>query len=128
MTRIPDLQNRGTKVVLVKSSMAEGDPDVKKNFNEVVDMHHTIEIYHEVYTDDLEMRIGLNKDTLPIALAISTLLNPTFGVRSNVVGSGLMTNKQYGRARGKLLQQCRIFVGQFDSGGCKSRHHIRQQS
>ena len=115
MTRIPDLQNRGTKVVLVKSSMAEGDPDVKKNFNEVVDMHHTIEIYHEVYTDDLEMRIGLNKDTLPIALAISTLLNPTFGVRSNVVGSGLMTNKQYGRARGKLLQQCRIFVGQFDS-------------
>ena len=38
-----------------------------------------------------------------MALGVATLLNPMFGLKSNVVGSGLMTDDQYDAARNELI-------------------------
>jgi hypothetical protein len=54
-----------------------------------------IEKYCDTYTKDLEERLCLQKDKLPTAIAISTLLNLVFGLRPRIVGCGLMSNRQY---------------------------------
>ena len=56
-------------------------------------MDPTIEIYRDLYAKDLEERLDLNSTKLPPALAISTLLNPMFGLMSKIVGSGLMKDE-----------------------------------
>jgi hypothetical protein len=45
-------------------------------------MDPTIETYRDVYAKDLEERLNINSTKLPPALAISTLLNPIFGLMS----------------------------------------------
>lgn len=73
-------------------------------------MHPAIETYREVYGDDLEERLGLDRDTLPVAMAIGTLLNPIFGIRSKIVGSGLMSAVRFRRARATLLHKMQDII------------------
>ena len=47
----------------------------------------------------------INEERLPESFSIPALLNPLFGTRAKVVGSGLMTSNQYRRARQALLSQ-----------------------
>ncbi len=63
-----------------------------------------IEKYCDTYAKDLEERLCLQKDKLPTAMAISTLLNPIFGLRPRIVGRGLMSDRQYNRARRDLVR------------------------
>jgi hypothetical protein len=68
-------------------------------------MHPTIETYRDVYAKDLEERLDLNSTKLPPALAVSTLLNPMFGLMSKIVGSGLMKDEtQYNMARSSVIR------------------------
>ena len=52
---------------------------------------------------DLSWRLGITADELPAAYSISTLMNPMFGRKPNIIGSGLMTEKQYANGRDILL-------------------------
>ena len=61
--------------------------------------------YCDIYTADLSERLGLNETHLPNAVSFPTLLNPMFGNKKLIVGSGLMTEVQYERAKGRLLQR-----------------------
>jgi hypothetical protein len=45
-------------------------------YTEVVDMDPHIQTYHEVYSNELEECLGLQKDRLPFALVVLVLLNP----------------------------------------------------
>ena len=65
--------------------------ETAKNNTSVVDIYQHILTYCKVYSDDLEARLGLQKAKLPTALAISVFLNPFFGQKPKVIGSGLMT-------------------------------------
>jgi hypothetical protein len=68
-------------------------------------MDPTIEIYRDLYAMDLEERLDLNSTKLPPALAVSTLLNPMFGLMSKIVGSGLMKDEtQYNMARSSVIR------------------------
>ncbi len=67
-------------------------------------MEEVIEKYCDTYAKELEDRLCLQKDKLPTAMAISTLLNPIFGLRPRIVGCGLMSDRQYDRARRDLVQ------------------------
>jgi hypothetical protein len=58
-------------------------------------MEEVIEKYCDTYAKDLEERLCLQKDKLTTAMAISTLLNPIFGLRPRIVGCGLMSDRQY---------------------------------
>lgn len=51
----------------------------------------------------MEARLELNADKLPTALTVSTLLNPMMGLESTIVGTGLMTETQYRRARNTVI-------------------------
>ena len=78
-------------------------PTKKAKYDEVVEMDSTIVTYREEYANDLSRRLGITADELPAAYCISTLMNPMFGRRPNIIGSGLMTEKQYTNGRDNLL-------------------------
>ena len=61
--------------------------------------------YCDIYTADLSEHLGLNETHLPNAVSFPALLNPMFGNRKLIVGSGLMSAMQYDRAKGRLLQR-----------------------
>jgi hypothetical protein len=95
MTRTTDLQSRGETTVLVKRVGSFVTDDEEQNYSEVIDMEEVIEKYHDTYAKDLEERLCLQKDKLPTAMAISTLLYPFFVLRPRIVGCGLMSDRQY---------------------------------
>ena len=68
-------------------------------------MDPVIAKFSEIYTEDLSERLGLNESTLPNAVSFPTLLNPMFGNKKLIVDSGLMTDTQYERAKGRLIQR-----------------------
>ena len=104
MTRSPDLRRRGEKSILVKREGSFLSDDEERNYSKVVQMEDVIEVYRDTYAKDLEKRLNLNDDRLHKAMSISTLLNPIFGLKPRVVGCGLMSDRQYDRARKDLLQ------------------------
>ncbi len=75
------------------------------NYSKVVDMKDVIEIYRDTYANDLEKQLNLKDDKLPTAMSVSTLLNPIFGLKQRIVGCGLMSDRQYDRARRDLVQK-----------------------
>ena len=83
-----DLCKRGEKSILVKSSKAFVDEDQEKEYVLTIDMEEPIETYHELFLTDLDDCLGLFERRLPDALAIPTLLNPMFGQRKVIMGSG----------------------------------------
>ncbi|KAL7502257.1 hypothetical protein ACHAXN_000889, partial [Cyclotella atomus] len=104
MSRTVDLRNRGPKTVLVKRATAVVDDAVAREYSQVIDIDPLIETYRVEYAKDLETRLNLNVTKLPPALAISTLLNPLFGLEATIVGSGLMTEEQYATARNLVIR------------------------
>ena len=78
-------------------------PSKRAKYDEVVAMDSTIVTYRDEYAKDLSRRLGITAEELPAAYAIATLLNPMFGRKPNIVGSGLMTEKQYAKGRDSLL-------------------------
>ena len=105
MNRTTDLRNRGQKTILVKKPSVVISDEVQRNYQSIIDMDPTIEIYRDLYAKDLEERLNLNSTKLPPALAISTLLNPMFGLMSKIVGSGLMKDEtQYNMARSSVIR------------------------
>ena len=89
---IKDLWHRGEKNVLVTKGQASAiDPDVAAQYSTVERMDPCIEKYCNVYAKDLAERLSLNERNLPDALATPTLLNPMFGSKKRIVGSGLMS-------------------------------------
>jgi hypothetical protein len=77
---------------------------VAREYSQVIDIDPLIETYRVEYAKDLETRLNLNVTKLPPALAISTLLNPLFGLEATIVGSGLMTEEQYATARNLVIR------------------------
>ena len=63
--------------------------------------------YQELYSTDLAKRLQISDDDkkLPVALSMPALLNPMFGTREYIVGSDLMSERQYDMAEDKLLQR-----------------------
>ena len=63
--------------------------------------------YRELYSTDLAKRLRISDDDkkLPVALSMPALLNPMFGTREYIVGSELMSERQYDMAEDKLLQR-----------------------
>ena len=98
-----DLRARGDKTILVKKEDALFDTKQEKNFSQVLVMHESFEKYREVFADDLEARLDIAADKLPVSLAVTTLLNPIFGLESRIVGSGLMTQTQYTWVRKSVI-------------------------
>ena len=94
-----DLRSGGAKTVLVKSSKAVVTPAEEQLYSSVEAMHPAVEQYRMLYANDLEERLGLAGRFLPKALGFSTLLNPLFGLKTKTVGSGLMSDTQYAKAR-----------------------------
>ncbi|KAL7519142.1 hypothetical protein ACHAWX_003935 [Stephanocyclus meneghinianus] len=60
------------------------------------------------FADELERRQGLKKIDCQLPLAVSALLNPIFGQKPKVVGSGLMTEYQFDQARKGLNHKMQI--------------------
>ena len=110
MDRTKDLRNRGDKTVLVKKSDVDVSPDVVKNYTKVEPMEPCVERYCELYSKDLSERLGLEHDFLEPSLTNSVLLNPMFGLEKRVVSSGLMTHRQYSRARSSEYSKCRTII------------------
>ena len=93
------LRDRGEKIILVKRVGAEVTNADEQEHTSVVVMESVIQTYREVYSNDLEERIGINtNDRLPTALGLVTLLNPMFGLKPIVIGAGLMNESQYDKA------------------------------
>ena len=61
--------------------------------------------YCDIYSGDLSERLGLNEAHLSNTVSSPALLNPMLGNKKLVVDSGLMTEAQYKRAKGRLLQR-----------------------
>ena len=99
MTRSTDLCWRGEKRILVRRDGSFVTDDEEQNYSEVVDMKDVIEIYRATYANDFEQRLSLKDDKLPTAMSVSTLLNTIFGLKSRIIGCGLMSDRQYDRAR-----------------------------
>jgi hypothetical protein len=94
-----DLRKRKRNCILVVNKGYKVPQEVKSDYNGVVTTHPCIETYRKVYADDLSQQLGLGKNTLSTAFAISTLLNPMFGRKPNIIGAKLMTEEQYERSR-----------------------------
>ena len=62
----------------------------------------------------------INEERLPESFSIPALLNPLFGTRAKVVGSGLMTSNQYRRARQALLSQMQDHLDKMYPPVCES--------
>lgn len=73
-------------------------------YDEVVEMDELIDVYCEIYVQDLSRRLSINEDRLPVAYTFSTLLNPMFGLRPAILLAKLMTPMQYDNAREALLR------------------------
>jgi len=100
-----DLRKRKNDSVLVVRDGAEFDDDIDtKLFDEIVDMDPLIETYRDEYVKDLSRRLGITDVRLPIAYTLTSLLNPLFGLKPVIVGSGLMSEIQYQNAREGLLR------------------------
>lgn len=110
----PDLRQRGRKTILVYDPYVieeptENDSEVYTSWQEMDDC---IVTYLQEYAKDLEMRLGVGRKVtrLPIALAVSALLNPMFGLEPLIVGSGLMSSTQYTNARKSLLYMMQDYL------------------
>jgi hypothetical protein len=99
-----DLRKRKKNCILVVNKGYKVPHEVKSDYNCVVTTHPCIETYRKVYADDLSQRLGLGKNTLSPAFAISTLLNPMFGRKPNIIGAKLMTEEQYERSRRSIVR------------------------
>lgn len=99
MARTKDLRDRGDKTVLLRKSGVDVSEDEAKNYSSVEDMEPLVEQYCELYTEDLARRVGMEAKFLSPAFTKQVLLNPMFGFESYVVGSGLLSARQYTRAR-----------------------------
>ena len=97
--RTKDLRNRGEKSVLVKKAGVTACPSKERNYSKVEVMDPLVEKYCSLYTQDLTSRIGLDEEELSAALTFHVILNPMFGKKSQVVGSGLLTSDQFHRTR-----------------------------
>ena len=103
---IKDLRHRGEKNVLVTREQAgEVHRDMAGEYSTVENMHPCIVKYCDVYAKDLAERLSLDERNLPDALATPALLNPMFGYERRIVGSGLMSEGQYLKARQNLLSK-----------------------
>ena len=105
MDRTTDLRKRGEKTVLVKKEGVAIDEEIKKNYVKVEVMDPTIVEYRKIYAEDLAHRLQLNDNILPEAMGTTALLNPLFGPKSKIVGSGMMTYSQHRKARLSLLSK-----------------------
>ena len=94
MNRTSDIRAHEEKTILVNVGGSELDSDKELDYLDSIDMDPLIQTFHEVYAEDLVEHIGLDRRKLLVALCRATLLNPMFGLKSNVVGSGLMTDAQ----------------------------------
>lgn len=99
-----DLRKRGEKSILVRSSKAFVGDDEEKEYVSTIDMEKPVEDYRELFSADINRRLCLSERRLPDALVIPTLLNPMFGQRKIIVGSGLMSDSQYNKSKVRLLQ------------------------
>jgi hypothetical protein len=103
---IKDLCHCGEKnVVVTKEQATAVHRDVAAEYSTVETMHPCIDKYCNVYAKDLAERLSLNERYLPDALATPALLNPMFGNEKRIVGSGLMSEGQYFKARQNLLRK-----------------------
>jgi len=102
--RVKDLRKRGDKTILVKKSGVEVDPNVAKNYDKVEIMDPMVQCYCELYVEDLAKRVGLSDRLLSPLLTTHILLNPMFGLKSRIVGAGLLTSLQYEKAKMRELQ------------------------
>ena len=103
-TANPDLKNRGNRAILVVDRDSyTTDAELEDEYVDVIDMTSEVAKYREVYANDLEARLSLNEDSLPTTMAVSALLNPMFGRKPTIVGSGMMTETQYENAERTLL-------------------------
>ena len=93
-----DLRRRGEKTALVKKASSTVAAHIEKRFKVEV-MDPMIEKYRMLYAQDLAKRVGLNENYLLNALTFSILLNPLFGLEQRIVGSGLLTEEQFVRAK-----------------------------
>jgi hypothetical protein len=107
LAMIKDICIHGEKIFLVKKPRAAIDPVVLAKYNTVEIRHPYIERYCDVYSKDLADRLSLNDRHLPDALATPTLLNPMFGNETRIVGSGLMSEGQYLKARSISFVKCK---------------------
>lgn len=101
-----DLRKRKNDSVLVVRDGAEFgyEVDNKLFVDDTVEMDPLIETYRDEYVKELSRRLGINNDRLPVACSLTALLNPMFGLKPVIVGSGLMNESQYHNAREGLLQ------------------------
>ena len=97
--------------------------DVEQDYTGVMQMDHLIGTYCMVYANDLEEHICIKRYKLPATLGVATLLNSIFGLKPKVVGSGLITEAQYDRARSDLLYQMQGILDEksppVDSSQCE---------
>ena len=103
MKATKDLRKRGEKTILVKTSSATVLSTEANEYKQVIEMDSTINEYRKLYSSDLTERLQLNDRRLPDSLSIPALLNPLFGLKNQIVGSGLMSESQYCAARNHLL-------------------------
>ena len=73
MNRVEDLRVHGDRSVLVRSSAADVSSDDMRNYVKVVEMDPLIETYCQVYVNDLEDRLGIKHDKLPLRSWIQCL-------------------------------------------------------
>lgn len=97
--RVKDLRKRGDKSILVKKGGTVVDHDEARRYDKVVTMEPMVERYCSLYVEDLSRRVGLSDKYLSPLLTNHVLLNPMFGLRSNIIGSGLLTESQFDRAQ-----------------------------
>ena len=97
MNRTKDLGKR-EKTVLVKKAGVTVSDSVAQNFTKVERMDPRVEKYCEVYAEDLAHRAGLTSKFLPLALTMPVMLNPLFGLRTKIIGAGLLKESQYDKA------------------------------
>ena len=105
MDRTKDLRKHGELSVLVKRAGATISDSILNNYVKVEEMDPLLEQYCDTYSKDLAKRLAVDSENLPDSLALPTLLNPMFGSKHTIIGSGLMTEKQYDNARNLLIRR-----------------------
>jgi hypothetical protein len=105
------------KNILVKKPRAI-DPVVLAKYSTVKIMHPYIERYCDVYSKDLADHLSLNDRHLPDALATPTLLTPMCGNKKRIIGSGLMSERQYLKARQHLFCKMKDILDKNDPVLC----------
>ena len=94
-----DLRQRGHKSVLVKKSRTAVSQSDAQKYSRVEVMDSCVEKYCKLYTEDLTHRLQLDASNLPPALSRHVILNPIFGPKTRIIGSGLMSDTQHYRGR-----------------------------